>query len=177
MKKKQFRKQLKLVSQKPAVLTSHSQFVHHPQMFKPVRIVATVVFLAMIIMIFISAFVIGSSTLCISKHTSTVVSVYLLMRVMQYSSCSSTSLSSGIRCRTFPTRAAPSSKFSALLKYSHCVSVITLYDPSSACLDCLSVMLSRVICFVLDNLYRFYILRSRKLTIYSALQAPKLLSC
>jgi len=34
-------------------------------MFKPVRIVATVVFLAMIIMIFISAFVIGSSTLCI----------------------------------------------------------------------------------------------------------------
>ena len=40
-------------------------------MFKPVRIVATVVFLVMIIMpVFISAFVIGSSTLCISKHTS-----------------------------------------------------------------------------------------------------------
>lgn len=34
-------------------------------MFKPVRIVATVVFLAMIIMIFISAFVLHSSTLCI----------------------------------------------------------------------------------------------------------------
>ncbi|KAI0282194.1 SFT2-domain-containing protein [Russula aff. rugulosa BPL654] len=34
-------------------------------MFKPVRVVATIVFLAMIIMIFISAFVIGSSTLCI----------------------------------------------------------------------------------------------------------------
>jgi len=34
-------------------------------MFKPVRIVATIVFLAMIIMIFIAAFVIRSSTLCI----------------------------------------------------------------------------------------------------------------
>jgi len=34
-------------------------------MFKPVRIVATIVFLVMIIMIFISAFVIDSSTLCI----------------------------------------------------------------------------------------------------------------
>jgi len=33
-------------------------------MFKPVRIVASIVFLAMIVMIFISAFVIGSSTLC-----------------------------------------------------------------------------------------------------------------
>jgi len=34
-------------------------------MFKPVRIVATVVFLAMIVMIFISAFVLGNGTLCI----------------------------------------------------------------------------------------------------------------
>jgi len=34
-------------------------------MFKPVRVVATIVFLAMVVMIFISAFVIGSSTLCI----------------------------------------------------------------------------------------------------------------
>jgi len=34
-------------------------------MFKPVRIIASIVFLAMIIMIFISAFVIRSSTLCI----------------------------------------------------------------------------------------------------------------
>ncbi|KAI0295552.1 SFT2-domain-containing protein [Russula brevipes] len=34
-------------------------------MFKPVRVVATVVFLAMIIMIFISAFVLDNSTLCI----------------------------------------------------------------------------------------------------------------
>ncbi len=40
-------------------------------MFKPVRIVATIVFLAMIIMIFISAFVIHNSTLCFSKHIST----------------------------------------------------------------------------------------------------------
>ncbi|KAI9458036.1 SFT2-domain-containing protein [Russula earlei] len=43
---KQFAKQLKL-------------------MFKPVRVVATIVVLAMIVMIFISAFVIHSSTLCI----------------------------------------------------------------------------------------------------------------
>lgn len=34
-------------------------------MFKPVRIVATIVFLAMIAMIFISAFVLGNGTLCI----------------------------------------------------------------------------------------------------------------
>ena len=49
-------------------------------MFKPVRVVATIVFLAMIIMIFISAFVIRSSTLCISKQTSVAVSVSLLKR-------------------------------------------------------------------------------------------------
>jgi hypothetical protein len=36
-------------------------------MFKPVRIVATVVVLAMIAMIFISAFVLSNGTLCISK--------------------------------------------------------------------------------------------------------------
>jgi hypothetical protein len=120
-------------------------------MFKPVRIVATIVFLVMIIMIFISAFVIGSSTLCIGKYTPVVASVYFLKRGMQYSSCSSTSRSSGIRCRTFPTLAAPSSECSVLLKCSHHVSVIALYDPPSACLGCLLVMLSRVICFVLDN--------------------------
>ncbi|KAH9997502.1 SFT2-domain-containing protein [Russula vinacea] len=34
-------------------------------MFKPVRVVASIVFLVMVIMIFISVFVIGSSTLCI----------------------------------------------------------------------------------------------------------------
>lgn len=34
-------------------------------MFKPVRVVATIVFLAMVVMIFISAFVLGSGTLCI----------------------------------------------------------------------------------------------------------------
>ena len=38
-------------------------------MFKPVRIVATVVFLAMIVMIFISAFVLSNGTLCISKFS------------------------------------------------------------------------------------------------------------
>jgi hypothetical protein len=38
-------------------------------MFKPVRIVATVVFLAMIVMIFISAFVLGNGTLSISKFS------------------------------------------------------------------------------------------------------------
>jgi hypothetical protein len=42
-------------------------------MFKPVRIVATVVFLAMIVMIFISAFVLGNGTLCISKPPFTFV--------------------------------------------------------------------------------------------------------
>ena len=143
------------------MLTSHS-VVHHPfpppfffssfarQMFKPVRVVATIVFLAMIIMIFISAFVLHSSTLSISKHTSVVASVQLLKRGMQYSSCSSTSRSSGIRCRTFPTRAAPYSECSVLLKCSHHVSIITLYNPSSDCLG-LSVMLLRVICFVLDT--------------------------
>ena len=36
-------------------------------MFKPVRVVATIVFLAMIIMIFISAFILGNGTLCISE--------------------------------------------------------------------------------------------------------------
>ncbi|KAI9446675.1 SFT2-domain-containing protein [Lactarius indigo] len=34
-------------------------------MFKPVRVVATIIFLAMIIMIFVSAFVLSSGTLCI----------------------------------------------------------------------------------------------------------------
>jgi hypothetical protein len=83
-------------------------------MFKPVRVVATIVFLAMIIMIFISAFVIDSSTLCISKHPF-VASVTLLKRGMQYSSCLSTSRSSGIRCRTFPMPALLSSECSNLL--------------------------------------------------------------
>jgi hypothetical protein len=110
--------------------------MHYHQMFKPVRVVATIVFLVMIIMIFISAFVIHSSTLCIGKHTFVLASVYFLKRGMQYSSFSSTSRSSGIRCRTFPTHAAPSSECSALLKCSHRISVITLYDPSSACLGC-----------------------------------------
>ncbi len=37
-------------------------------MFKPVRILATVVVLAMIVMIFVSAFVLNNTTLCISKY-------------------------------------------------------------------------------------------------------------
>jgi len=138
-------------------------------MFKPVRVVATVVFLVMIIMIFISAFVIGSSTLCIGKHTCVVVSVYLLKRGMQYSSCSSTSRSSGIRCRTFHTRAAPSSECSVLLKCSHRVSVITLYNPSSACLGFIGHAVTSNL-FCPGHLYRFYLLRSKKLTIYYALR-------
>jgi hypothetical protein len=144
------------------------------QMFKPVRVVATIVFLAMIIMIFISAFVIGSSTLCISKHTSVVASVYLLKRMIQYSSCSSTSRSSGIRCRTSPTPAAPSSECSALLECLYLVSAITLYHPSSTCLGCLSVMLSRVICFVLDSCtgFIFCVVKSSLF-----ITSPKLLSC
>ena len=36
-------------------------------MFKPVRVVATIIFLAMIVMIFVSAFVLNSGTLSISK--------------------------------------------------------------------------------------------------------------
>lgn len=36
-------------------------------MFKPVRVVATIIFLAMVIMIFVSAFVLNSGTLSISK--------------------------------------------------------------------------------------------------------------
>lgn len=36
-------------------------------MFKPVRIIATVIFLSMIVMIFISAFVLNSGTLSISE--------------------------------------------------------------------------------------------------------------
>lgn len=36
-------------------------------MFKPVRVVATIVFLAMIVLIFVAAFVLGNGTLCISK--------------------------------------------------------------------------------------------------------------
>ena len=143
-------------------------------MFKPVRVVATIVFLAMIIMIFISAFVIGSSTLSISKHTSVVASVYLLKRVIQYSSCSSTSRSSGIRCRTSPTPAAPSSECSALLECLNLVSAITLYHPSSTCLGCLSVMLSRIICFVLDSCtgFIFCVVKSSLF-----IMSPKLLSC
>jgi hypothetical protein len=147
-------------------------------MFKPVRVIATVVFLAMIIMIFISAFVIGSSTLCISKHRSVVASVYLLKRGMQYSSCSSTSRSSGIRCRTFPTRVPPSSECSALLKCFHRVSVITLYHPSSACLGCLLVMLSRVICFVLDTCtgFIFCVVRSSLFNMPCESEVVKLLA-
>lgn len=147
-------------------------------MFKPVRIVATIVFLAMIIMIFISAFVIHSSTLCIGKHTSVLASVYLLKQGMQYSSCSSTSHSSGILCRTFPTHAVPSSECSALLKCSHRVCVITLYDPSSACLGCLLVMLSRVICFVLDTCtgFIFCVVRSSLFIMSHEFEIVKLLA-
>ena len=36
-------------------------------MFKPVRVVAAIIFLAMIVMIFISAFALNNGTLCISK--------------------------------------------------------------------------------------------------------------
>jgi len=42
-------------------------------MFKAVRIVATIVFLAMIVMIFISAFVFGNGTLCISESSPLVI--------------------------------------------------------------------------------------------------------
>ena len=42
-------------------------------MFKPVRVVATIVFLAMIVMIFISAFVLGNGTLCISESLPFVI--------------------------------------------------------------------------------------------------------
>jgi hypothetical protein len=38
------------------------------QMFKPVRVIATIIFLSMIIMIFVSAFVLHSGTLSISKR-------------------------------------------------------------------------------------------------------------
>jgi hypothetical protein len=136
-------------------------------MFKPVRVVATIVFLAMIIMIFISAFVIRSSTLAIGKHTSVLASVYLLKQGMQYLSCSSTSHSSGIRCRTFPTHAAPCSECSALLKYSHRVCVITLLRPVQRLSGLLighAVTSSNLFCP--GHLYRFYLLRSKKLTIY-----------
>jgi len=138
-------------------------------MFKPVRVVATIVFLVMIVMIFISAFVIKSSTLCIGKHTPVVASVYLLKRVMQYSLCSSTSRSSGIRCRTFPMRAAPSSECSALLKCSRHVSVITL--PSIQRLSGLLIghaVTNNLFCPA--HLYRSYLSRSKKLTIYHALR-------
>jgi hypothetical protein len=145
-------------------------------MFKPVRVVATIVFLAMIIMIFISAFVIGSSTLCISKHTSVVASVYLLKRVIQYSSCSSTSRSSGIRCRTSPTPAAPSSECSALLKCF--ISRIRHHTlPSIQHLS--GLLISHAVTsnlFCPGQLYRFYLLRSKKLTIYYESEVVKLLA-
>ena len=37
-------------------------------MFKPVRVVATVVFLLSIVLVLVGAFVIGSNVLCLSKH-------------------------------------------------------------------------------------------------------------
>lgn len=85
-------------------------------MFKPVRIVATIVFLAMIAMIFISAFVLGNGTLCISESLyflslSITVSGTLLKRGMQSLSCSSTSRSSGTRYRISPMHALQSSKY------------------------------------------------------------------
>jgi hypothetical protein len=84
-------------------------------MFKPVRIVATAVFLAMIVMIFISAFVLDNGTLCISEFFSFVTaSGTLLKRGIQSSSYLSTSRSSGTRYRTFPMRALPFSKCSGL---------------------------------------------------------------
>ncbi|KAI9465985.1 SFT2-domain-containing protein [Lactarius psammicola] len=46
-------------------------------MFKPVRVVATIVFLAMIVMIFVSAFVLSSGTLCINVVLVFVVLEYL----------------------------------------------------------------------------------------------------
>ena len=119
MQTKQFSTQTKLVSFNLRVYavpcSNHPPPPHYHQMFKPVRVVATIVFLAMIIMIFIAAFVIRSSTLCISKHTSVAIFVTLLKQGMQYSSCSSTLRSFGIRCRTFPTRALPSLDSSSLL--------------------------------------------------------------
>ena len=89
-------------------------------MFKPVRVVATIVFLAMIIMIFISAFVLNNGTLCISESPlpliffspSITVSGTLLKREMQSSSCSSTSRFSGTRYRTSPMR---------VLQFSRCL--------------------------------------------------------
>ena len=85
-------------------------------MFKPVRIVATIVFLAMIAMIFISAFVLGNGTLCISESLyflslSITVSGTLLKRGIQSLSCSSTSRSSGTRYRISPMHALQSSKY------------------------------------------------------------------
>lgn len=43
-----------------------------PQMFKPVRVLATIVFLASIVLVFVSAYVINSdvSVLFFSKNTS-----------------------------------------------------------------------------------------------------------
>ena len=84
------------------------------QMFKPVRVVATIIVFAMIIMIFVSAFVLRSGTLSISKSFPSLCLVVCSNEWVQSSLCSSTSRSSGTRCRTFPTRALPSSKWSEL---------------------------------------------------------------
>jgi hypothetical protein len=137
-------------------------------MFKPVRVVATIVFLAMIIMIFISAFVLHSSTLSISKHTSVVASVQLLKRGCSIRRARVPRLplvyvvvhSLRAQCRAQSVR----SFLNALITYP----IITLYNPSSDCLG-LSVMLLRVICFVLDTCTGF-IFRVVRSTIYHALR-------
>jgi len=52
-------------------------------MFKPVRVVATIVFLAMIVMIFISAFVLGNGTLCISESRPLIIFYHFLWHFAQ----------------------------------------------------------------------------------------------
>jgi hypothetical protein len=84
-------------------------------MFKPVRVVASIIFLSMIVMIFISAFVLDNGTLCISKRhpVEFVFPCGLLKREMQSLSSSSILRSSGTHYRTFPMRVKPSSRCSA----------------------------------------------------------------
>jgi H+/Cl- antiporter ClcA len=59
MSTRQFFKQLKLV-RRPLISITASTAEHIQQMFKPIRVVATVVLFASIVLVFIGAFVLGS---------------------------------------------------------------------------------------------------------------------
>jgi hypothetical protein len=125
-------------------------------MFKPVRVIATILVLSMIVMIFVSAFVLNSGTLSISKRRPVIFHLPLLgaqAESLQSSSFSNTSHSSGTHCRTFPTHARLFSRCSAWhnLNSSMLVAIVVFTTVWTApVIGGGLVMLSRVYSILMD---------------------------